>query len=98
MKAFKKEIYWQCDLMAIKKSNVACVHRRNISQYYSGERYGPWASCLKEHWKSIKVFAYENTSICLYGVVNINEFLSAFQKLLSTVKNEMKVKRMIQGR
>jgi hypothetical protein len=28
MKAFKKEIYWQCDLMAIKKSNVACVHRR----------------------------------------------------------------------
>jgi hypothetical protein len=25
MKAFKKEIYWQCDLMAVKKSNVACV-------------------------------------------------------------------------
>jgi hypothetical protein len=22
MKAFKKEIYWQCDLMAMKKSNV----------------------------------------------------------------------------
>jgi hypothetical protein len=33
MKAFKKEIYWQCDLMAMKKNNVACVHRRNISQY-----------------------------------------------------------------
>jgi hypothetical protein len=45
MKAFKKEIYWQCDLMAIKKSNVACVHRRNISQYDSGERCDPWASC-----------------------------------------------------
>jgi hypothetical protein len=46
MKAFKKEIYWQCDLMAMKKSNVACVHRRNISQYDSGERCGPWASCF----------------------------------------------------
>jgi hypothetical protein len=32
--------------MAIKKSNVACVHRRNISQYDSGERCGPWASCF----------------------------------------------------
>jgi hypothetical protein len=32
--------------MAIKKINVACVHRRNISQYDSGERCGPWASCL----------------------------------------------------
>jgi hypothetical protein len=29
MKAFKTEIYWQYDLMARKKSNVACVHRRN---------------------------------------------------------------------
>ena len=29
----KVKIYWQGDLMAIKKSNVACVHRRNISQY-----------------------------------------------------------------
>jgi hypothetical protein len=32
--------------MAIKKSNVACVQRRNISQYDSGERCGPWASCF----------------------------------------------------
>jgi hypothetical protein len=32
--------------MAIKKSNVACVHWRNITQYDSGERCGPWASCL----------------------------------------------------
>jgi hypothetical protein len=47
MKAFKKEIYWQCDLMAIKKNNIAYVHRRNISQYDSGERCGPWASCLE---------------------------------------------------
>ena len=46
MKACKIEIYWQCDLMAMKKSNVACVHRQNISQYDSGERCGPWASCL----------------------------------------------------
>jgi hypothetical protein len=45
MKAFKNEIYWQCDLMAIKESNVACVQRRSISQYDSGERCGPWASC-----------------------------------------------------
>jgi hypothetical protein len=41
MKAFKKEIYLQCDLMAIKKRNVASVHRR-ISQHDSGERCGPW--------------------------------------------------------
>jgi hypothetical protein len=35
--------------MAIKKSNFACVYMRNISQYDSGERCGPWASCfLKE--------------------------------------------------
>jgi hypothetical protein len=46
MKAFKKQIYWQCDLMAIKKSNVACVHRQNISQYDSGEWCGPWAYCF----------------------------------------------------
>jgi hypothetical protein len=26
MKDFKKGIYWQCDLMAVNKSNVACVH------------------------------------------------------------------------
>jgi hypothetical protein len=42
----KFQIYWQGDLMAIKKSNVACVHRRDISQYDSGERCGPWASCF----------------------------------------------------
>jgi hypothetical protein len=35
--------------MAIKKRNVACVHRRNISQYDSGERCGPWASCFILH-------------------------------------------------
>jgi hypothetical protein len=46
MKACKIEIYWQCDLMAMKKSYVACVHRQNISQYDSGEWCGPWASCL----------------------------------------------------
>jgi hypothetical protein len=46
MNAFKKEIYWQCDLMAIKKSYIACVHWQTISQYDSGERCGPWASCL----------------------------------------------------
>jgi hypothetical protein len=46
MKAFKKEIYRQCDLMAIKKNNVARVHRRNITQCDSGERCGPWASCF----------------------------------------------------
>jgi hypothetical protein len=27
----KIQIYWQGDLMAIKKSTVACVHKRNIS-------------------------------------------------------------------
>jgi hypothetical protein len=32
--------------MAKKKSNFACVQRRNISQYDSGERCGPWASCF----------------------------------------------------
>jgi hypothetical protein len=31
MKAFKKEIYWQCDLMAIKKSNVTCVHSKILA-------------------------------------------------------------------
>jgi hypothetical protein len=36
----------QGDLMAIKKSNFACVYMRNISQYDSGERCGPWASCF----------------------------------------------------
>ena len=33
----------------IKKSNVACVQRWNISQYDSGERCGPWASCYKSY-------------------------------------------------
>jgi hypothetical protein len=39
------QIYWQGDLMAIKKINIACVHRRNISQYDLCERCGPWVSC-----------------------------------------------------
>jgi hypothetical protein len=33
--------------MAMTKSNVACVHKQNISQYDSGERCGPWASCIE---------------------------------------------------
>jgi hypothetical protein len=49
--------------MAVKKINVACVHRRNISQYDSGERCGPWASCLNigcqggemSKWKHLKL-------------------------------------------
>jgi hypothetical protein len=35
--------------MAIKKINVACVHRQNISQYDSGERCDPWTSCFNFH-------------------------------------------------
>jgi hypothetical protein len=43
----KVQIFLQGDLMAIKKStcNFACVYMGNISQYESGERCGPWASC-----------------------------------------------------
>jgi hypothetical protein len=41
----KKVLYLQGDLMAIKKGNFACVYMRNISQYDSDERCGPWASC-----------------------------------------------------
>jgi hypothetical protein len=33
----KVQIYLQGDIMAIKKSNFACVYMQNISQYYSGE-------------------------------------------------------------
>jgi hypothetical protein len=50
---YMKAIYRQCDLMAIKKSNVACVHRRNINQNDAGERCCPWASCL--YWSHAKV-------------------------------------------
>jgi hypothetical protein len=42
----KVQIYLQGDLIAIKKSNFVCVYMRNISQYNSGERCGPWASCF----------------------------------------------------
>jgi hypothetical protein len=44
----KKFKYLQGDLMAIKESNFECVYMRNISQYDSGERCGPWASCMYE--------------------------------------------------
>jgi hypothetical protein len=48
------QIYLQGDLMAIKKSNFACVYMPNISRYDSGERCGPWASCSmnqkKKNW------------------------------------------------
>jgi hypothetical protein len=40
----KVQIYLQGDLMAIKKSNFACVYMPNISQYDPGERCGSWAS------------------------------------------------------
>jgi hypothetical protein len=33
----KVQIYWQGDLMAIKKSNVACVHWQNISHYFPSD-------------------------------------------------------------
>jgi hypothetical protein len=79
MKAFKKEIYWQCDLMAMKKSNVACVHRRPISQYDSGERCGPWASCfaifaaigLKP---SLLLCSKELSSSLRFGTIDLNIF------------------------
>jgi hypothetical protein len=54
------QIYWQGDVMAIKKSNVACVHKLNISQYDSGEQCGPWAFCfyalLSKDWGHNIVF------------------------------------------
>jgi hypothetical protein len=31
--------------MVPEKRNFACVYVQNISQYDSGERCGPWASC-----------------------------------------------------
>jgi hypothetical protein len=43
--AKKVQIYLQGDLMAMMKSNFACVYMRNSSQYDSGERCGLWASC-----------------------------------------------------
>jgi hypothetical protein len=70
MKAFKKEIYWQCDLMAIKKSNAACVHRRNISQYDSGEQCGPWASCLFINLSLLNVM-FEKGDICYTAMQNM---------------------------
>ena len=33
----KVPIYWQADLMVIKKSNFVCVNRQNISQFDSCE-------------------------------------------------------------
>jgi hypothetical protein len=70
MKAFKKEIYWQCDLIAMKKSNIACVHRRNISRYDSGERCGPWASCFAANGLSVlSHFTYYNLFHHILGVL-----------------------------
>jgi hypothetical protein len=63
----KVQIYWQGDLMAIKKSYVACVHRRTISQYDSGERCGPWASCLKK-FSSQKLLGQKSSK--LFGSFN----------------------------
>jgi hypothetical protein len=54
----KVQIYWQDDLMAIKKSNVACVYRRNINQYDSGERCGLWASCFISCPICLSVFGF----------------------------------------
>jgi hypothetical protein len=45
-RAKKVQIYWECDQMAVKKSNFACVYRQNISQYDSVEQCGPSVSCL----------------------------------------------------
>jgi hypothetical protein len=35
-------------VVTIKKSNFTCVYIGNSSQYDSGERCGPWASCFTE--------------------------------------------------
>jgi hypothetical protein len=48
----KVQIYLQGDLMAIKKNNFADVYMRNISQYDSGERCGPWASCFIMYYRT----------------------------------------------
>jgi hypothetical protein len=72
----KVQIHWQGYLMAIKKSNIACVHRRNISQYDSGERCGPWASCLSYTFNFIYSSGgsiCEHTRFtCRYKVVSLN--------------------------
>jgi hypothetical protein len=72
------QIYWQGDLMAIKKSNVACVHRRNISQYDSGERCGPWASCLFYSNKSTKSTAL--TTEALWVILVKGKLISWLQR------------------
>jgi hypothetical protein len=52
----KVQIYLQCDLMAIKKSNFECFYIRNISQYDWGEWCSPWSSYFKYPFKQIEYF------------------------------------------
>jgi hypothetical protein len=54
--------------MTMEKKKVACVHRQNISQYDSGERCGPWASCLKGR------FIGENIRL-IYDIMENKEFI-----------------------
>jgi hypothetical protein len=41
------------------KLNFACVYVQNISQYDSGERCGPWASCFGKTVVKVKFYDTE---------------------------------------
>jgi hypothetical protein len=59
----KVQIYLQSDLIAIKKSNFACIYMQNISQYDSGGRCGPWASCFNGLPPTLRKF-YQKVTTC----------------------------------
>jgi hypothetical protein len=64
----KVQIYFQGDLVAIKKSNFACINMRNITHYDSGERCSPWASCLNIFLKNWQWLSISNVNL-LKGII-----------------------------
>jgi hypothetical protein len=79
--AQKVQIYWQGDLMGIKKSNFACVYMRDISQYDSGERCSPWASCFNIDHRSLVFVILPYISPCLHLLLPLVSWSKLYTQL-----------------
>jgi hypothetical protein len=83
---WKKIFYSRTSKPISIKLNFACVYVQNISQYDSGERCGPWASCLIMAWGGCKVSTwtvsqYINCKHCWGGckvsTLTVNQYINS---------------------
>jgi hypothetical protein len=73
-----KKVTLQSDLMAIKRSNFACVYMRNLIQYDWCEQCGPWASYWNDVLHTCMIFIW-NCKIYIFWFIS-NVYVSRPKK------------------